>query len=186
MKRLCSILALAVIIATTLTLTAFAETDGAGGVADTVLTRIFEWWEINKTEILAATSGIGAAIGYLAIYFKNKKPFENLTALARTSDKNTSNLVEAYNNLAEEYNRQSAEFTNLKEELARIEGYVLNVENIEHHLAKVLSMVYTGSALPNGVKDMVNVECAQAITIAKGDLGVEVEIYDEKGEGDNL
>ena len=181
------------IIILTLVFTVFAVPASAAGSAteaatdliSTLLSRIFEWWEANKAEILAACSGIGAFLSAAIVWYKSKKPFLSLITSAKTTDERETALIKGYNEMVDAVKAHTEEVKALREELLEVKRCVINTEDIEAHIAKVLSTVYTNSiALPQGVKNMVNVECSQAMTIANRDLGVEVISYDETNEGD--
>ena len=151
-----------------------------------MLQRIFEWWEINKAEILAATSGFGAVISATFIWFKSKKPFLSLISSAKTTDERENALIKGYNEVVEVVKEYNSNIEKLTGEIVKLQTVVLDTEDIEAHIAKVLSTVYTNSiALPQGVKDIINVECAQAMSIANRDLGVEVTRHDEQDEGES-
>lgn len=162
-----------------------SATEAATDIINAVLNRVFEWWEANKAEILAACSGLGAAISGAIVWYKSKKPFISLITSAKTTDERENALIKGYNEMVDAVKAHTEEVKAFRTELAEVKGYVINTEDIEAHIAKVLSTVYTNSiALPQGVKNMINVECAQAMTVANRDLGVEVISYDTTDEGD--
>ena len=166
------------------TVVASAEGDVPdGNIADNVLDRVIEWWEDNKAEILASVSGVGAIVYGAVMWLKSKKPLLALLGTAKTTDERENALIKGYNEMVGVVDAQCKIIEALGQKVAELQVQITNTENIEAHIAKVLSTVYTNSLLPQGVKNMVNVECAQCMTIANKDLGVEVVCYDETDEG---
>ena len=185
MKRIIVCIILAFIMLGSIAVISFAEEQiTAETFANGVLDRVFEWWEVNRAEILAACSGLGAALSGIIVWYKSKKPFISLMSSAKTTDEREVALIKGYNDMVEVVDKQSKIIESLSNKVDELQAQITNTENIEAHIAKVLSTVYTNSiALPQGVKDMINVECAQCMTIANKDLGVEVKSYDETDEG---
>ena len=182
MKKKLFIFLSALILMMLFCVVASAESPDANTV-DTVLTRLFEWWDINKTEILAATSWIGTVVLCIVTKRAQKKPLANIATLAGSSNRKSDDLIKSYNDLVEAYNRQSEEFAYLKNKIAELERNVLNTENIEGHIANILQTVYcNSSALPQGAKNIVSLECAECRTIVAKDRGEVIE-NDGQDEG---
>lgn len=179
MKKVITLLMIIAMLAMT-SVVCFAAEDAP---SETLLDRVIEWWEANKAEILASVSGVGAIVYGAFMWIKSKKPLMSLLGTAKTTDERENALIKGYNEMVGVVDAQCKIIEALGQKVAEMQAQITNTENIEAHIAKVLSTVYTNSLLPQGVKDMVNVECAQCMTIANKDLGVEVISYDEVGEG---
>ena len=187
MKRIIVCVVLALLMLGSLCVIAFAEGDApeSAEVASGVLDRLFEWWETNKAEILAALSGMGAAACALISWMKSKKPFLSLISSAKTSDERERALIEGYNEMVEVVKEYNGNIKVLAEKVAELQTLVADTENIEAIIANILTTVYTNNdALPQGIKSLVSLDCAKAMTLANKDLGVEVISHDEQDEGD--
>jgi hypothetical protein len=78
MKKVITFIMIFALLCLTFGVVAYAE-DGSTAasvktVLDGILDRVFEWWNANKAEILAACSGLGAAFASVVLWLKNKKP----------------------------------------------------------------------------------------------------------------
>ena len=65
MKKVITFIIMFIFIFSALSVVAFAEsgaTENVKSALDGILDRLFEWWEANKAEILAALSGVGAVV----------------------------------------------------------------------------------------------------------------------------
>ncbi len=150
--------------------------DGAGGVSvDTVLTRVFEWWETNKAEIMSvvglAISAIFAAFGkHIANKITNFKndTNEKIDNTSKASNDKINELVEAYNRNADETKALRQEIALLCVKVDEVDKKTLETEEIEESIARILTTAYTNSRLPNGTKEMINTECAQIINKVHG------------------
>ena len=186
MKKVITFIMIFTLLCALCTVAVSAE-DGVSGptVFESVLDRIFEWWEVNKAEILAACSGLGAALASAVVWFKSKKPFLSLISSAKTTDERESALIKGYNEVVEvikEYNDNVKELT---AQVQKLQTLVVDTEDIERRIATMLSTAYTNSVLPQGVKDIISLECAETMKIANKDLGVEVISYDTTDEGES-
>lgn len=153
---------------------------------ETILTRIFELWEDNKEEIQSLGGLLITAIfGFILKHIKsgiNKKIDDTST----TSTAKTNELVEAYNAtvkvvglLCEKVDTQNRKIDELQAQLAEVGKHTLEAEEIEESIAKILTTAYAGSALDNGTKEMINLECARIINKLSGNTAPEAEA-DEK------
>lgn len=186
MKKVITFIMIFTLLCALCTVVASAE-DGVAEptVFESVLDRIFEWWEVNKAEILAACSGLGAALASAVVWLKSKKPFLSLMSSAKTTDERETALIKGYNEVVKvikEYNDNVKELT---AQVQKLQTLVVDTEDIERHIATMLSTAYTNSVLPQGVKDIISIECAETMKIANKDLGVEVISYDTTDEGES-
>ena len=143
---------------------------------DTVLTRLLEWWDVNKAEIIAAAGFIGAAI--LTFLWNKIKKFLtdivskiiSLISSTNASTDNIKSLIKGYNGQTDEISALRGELSETKRKLESANNKLEEVEELIGHIAHILTTVYTNSkALPQGVRDMVNIECAHCMKLV--DLG---------------
>lgn len=185
MKKVITFIMIFTMLCALCTVAVSAEDGGTATTLESALDRLLEWWEVNKAEILAACSGLGAALASAVVWFKSKKPFLSLISSAKTTDERESALIKGYNEVVEvikEYNDNVKELT---AQVQKLQTLVVDTEDIERHIAKMLSTAYTNSVLPQGVKDIISLECAETMKIANKDLGVEVISYDTTDEGES-
>ena len=188
MKKVITFIIMFIFIFSALSVVAFAEsgaTENVKSALDGILDRLFEWWEANKAEILAALSGVGAVVCAVASWFKSKRPFLSLISSAKVTHEREIELIKGYNEVVEVIKGYNEKVEALTGEVAKLQKLVSNTEDIESHIAKILSTVYTNNAaLPQGVKELIRLECVDAMKIAKADLGEKVVIpSDHEDEG---
>lgn len=186
MKRIIVCVILALLMLASLCVISFAEDGNAEAtVFESVLDRIFEWWEVNKAEILAACSGIGAALASFVLWLKSKPQFNILQKSAKITDERENALIKGYNEVVEVIGQYNENVKALTVQVQKLQTLVVDTEDIERHIATMLSTAYTNSVLPQGVKDIISLECAETMKIANKDLGVEVISYDTTDEGES-
>lgn len=162
--------------------------DGVGSVSvDTILTRVLEWWELNKAEIMSVVglviSGLFAAFGkHLANKITNlkKDTSEQITNSSKLSTDKTNELIDAYNKNAEAVELLSVKMDELAKKVAEVDKNTLDTEKIEINIARMLNAAFSRLKLPNGTKDVVNAEFAQIID--KGHVNASQEAV---GDEDN-
>ena len=135
-------------------------------VISSALDRIFEFWELNKAEILAACSGIGAALSSFVIWIKSKPQFNTLQKSAKITDERETALIRGYNKVVEVNENQNEKIEQLTRAVESLQALVIDTEDIEKHIANMLSTAYTNSVLPQGVKDIISLEHAETLKIA--------------------
>ena len=148
--------------------------EGASDTVETVFTRLLEALDVNKDNILAAAGFIGTL---LVTIFANK--IKNLFAdiaskiLAVISSQNASSdnvkaLIKGYNGQTDEITALKVEVAELRQMLAVAVEKTKESEKLVGHIAHILTTVYTNhKTLPQGVKDMINIECAQCMRIVE-------------------
>ncbi len=145
------------------------EVDDAGGVnVDTVLTRVFEWWDLYKEEIQSVAgliiSGLFALLGkHLTNKITNLKKDTNdqIANTSKASNDKINELVDAYNKNAELIKELIEKTDILIDKVDEVDNKTLETEEIEVSIARMLDMAYSHSRLPNGTKDVINTEYAQ-------------------------
>ena len=187
MKKVITFIIMFIFIFSALSVVAFAEGEARNSkdMVKVILDRVLEWWEANKAEILAALSGLGAVVCSIASWVKSKRPFLSLISSAKVTHERELELIKGYNEVVEVIKGYNEKVEALTGEVAKLGKLVADTEDIESHITKILSTVYThNDALPQGVKELIRLECVDAMKIAKADLGEKVVIpSDEKDEG---
>jgi hypothetical protein len=153
---------------------------------DTVLTRAFEWWEQNKTEILtvagflvtAAFTAFGKAMAE-----KISKLMDGTAKIGGTASdtqKNTAALVSSYNKMVDVVSDLTKQVSELSGKIDEVGRKTLETEEIEESIAKILNTAYTHSALDNGTKEIINIEYAGILKKVHGEPMAEVVTDEEQ------
>lgn len=151
----------------------YAESEDVLADADaseTVLTRIYEYYDDYKTEI----KGLFDLIVYglfviLGKGFANKiKSFkketnDQIAASSQASNDKTNELIDAYNKTAEAMVVLTTKVDELIHKVEEVDKNTLDTEEIEINIARMLNAAFSRLKLPNGTKDVVNAEFAQII-----------------------
>ena len=140
--------------------------------------RVYEFWEIYRTEIISAFgSGLLLIGSFLIKYLNDKKTrliASNVLTIKKDTQKNVSaqaDVVGVVNDLVEEFNKLSNEYNKLKkayeeygsaeDERNRVVG-ALVAQNTA--ILEILTTVYVNSKnLPQGVKDLVSIKYANCL-----------------------
>lgn len=193
-KKIIILLVVAIILMLTFSVLAYAE-DGEVETTinvSTVYERAVEWWNTYEDEITSLVSlGATALFGFLISKIKTGlKELISKNGLLANVTSNSSNKVD---NLVVAYNHQVDEMAILRQENAdlkvAIDEVIRELAAVRagfSHTARILTTVYTNNkALPQGVRDMVNLECAQCMKLAGADSAPSEETHEhiEKNEG---
>jgi hypothetical protein len=185
MKKVITFIMIFTMLCAVCTVVVSAEDGGAATTLESALDRLLEWWEVNKAEILAACSGLGAAFASFVLWLKSKPQFNILQKSAKITDERENALIKGYNEVVEVIGQYNENVKALTAQVQKLQTLVVDTEDIERHIATMLSTAYTNSVLPQGVKDIISLECAETMKIANKDLGVEVISYDTTDEGES-
>lgn len=158
------------------------DIDGSDPTLSTVYERAIEWWDTYQEEITSIISlGVTAIIGYFVSKIKSwikdlirkNGVLENATA---SSSNKVGELIVGYNGQTDEIRAlrvENSELRKINEQNAR---EITAVKHEIAHIAQILTTVYTNSkALPQGVRDMVNIECAKCMRLAS-DMKKDTEV----------
>ena len=126
----------------------------------TVYEKAVEWWKVNENEITSIASlGATALFGLLS------------------STKATGDLIVGYNSQVDEIKALRAENAALQAINQENAKEIVAIKQEIAHIAHILTTVYTNSkALPQGVRDMVNLECAECMRLAGTGDGINEDI----------
>ena len=165
--------------------------EGAGGVSvDAILARVFEWWELNKAEIMSVVGlGVSAMFAAFGKHIANKisnldkDTTKKIGESSEASNKKINELVDAYNKNAEETKALRESIESLAGKVDEVDKKTLETEEIEVGIARMLNAAFSRLKLPNGTKDVVGAELAQIID--KGHVNAPQEaVSDEDKEQD--
>ena len=172
MKKILTLFILVTAMMIAFTVCAYAETPGTEGDVSvaTVYDKALEWWKANEDEIAAFATMVATAI-FGIFYSKIKLGINDLigkngsliTANA-SSNKTMGELIVGYNSQVDEIKLLRVENSELKKINEQNASDIAALKGEIGHIAHILTTVYTNSkALPQGVKDMINIECAECM-----------------------
>lgn len=190
MKKILTLFILTTVLMLAFSVCAYAEevvteVEGAEETVSmsTVYEKAVEWWKVNENEI-ASIASLGATALFGLLYGKIKTGIKDLIGKNGMLVNATATSTKATGDLIVGYNSQVDEIKALRSENAALQA--INQENakeivvIKHeiaHIAHILTTVYTNSkALPQGVRDMVNLECAECMRLAGTGDGINEDI----------
>lgn len=172
MKKILTLFILVTVIMIAFTVCAYAEgsaPEDATSLAS-VYDRAIEWWKANEDEITSLATMVATAI-FGIFYSKIKLGINDLigkngsliTANA-SSNKTMGELIVGYNSQVDEIKLLRVENSELKKINEQNAADIAALKGEIGHIAHILTTVYTNSkALPQGVKDMINIECAECM-----------------------
>lgn len=136
----------------------------------TVYEKALEWWRANENEITSFLTMTATAL-FGIFYSKIKLGINDLIVKNGSLINANANSNKVQGELIVGYNSQVDEIKTLRAENAELtkinEQNAADIEVIKSeiaHIAHILTTVYTNSkALPQGVKDIVTLECAECI-----------------------
>lgn len=163
----------------------------AGITMSTVYDRAIEWWKENEDEISTVVSFVATAL--FAMFIKKiKAGILDLTVKIKSLISTSTNSTNKQDELILGFNGQIDVIEKLVSENSALKA--INEQNAKEivatkqeiaHIAHILTTVYTNSkALPQGVRDMINIECAQCMRIAAGEPENDEVHQDEAKEED--
>jgi hypothetical protein len=150
----------------------------------TIFTRLWEFVNQYKGEVLTLIGDVALVIIAIYIKIKNNKGTKEMNSALNTikqetgiSLSNQGNVVNVINNLIDSYNVQAAEYTKLKEAYEKYGATELDRNKVIGALAAeiatvldILSTVYVNNKnLPQGVKDLVNIKYANCLKALEND-----------------
>lgn len=172
MKKILTLFILVTAMMIAFTLCAYAE--GASPEDATSLSSVYdravEWWKANEDEITAFATMVATAI-FGIFYSKIKLGINDLIGkngflvnANTSSNKTMGELVVGYNSQVDEIKLLRAENAELMRINMQNAADITALKGEIGHIAQILTTVYTNSkALPQGVKDMINIECAKCM-----------------------
>ena len=172
MKKILTLFILVTAMMIAFTVCAYAEGASPEDAASlsSVYDRAIEWWKANEDEITAFATMVATAI-FGIFYSKIKLGINDLigkngsliTANA-SSNKTMGELIVGYNSQVDEIKLLRVENSELKKINEQNAADIAALKGEIGHIAHILTTVYTNSkALPQGVKDMINIECAECM-----------------------
>ena len=172
MKKVLTLFILIAVMMLAFSVCAFAETpEVAEDVSvSTIYEKAIEWWKVNENEITSFATMIATAL-FGIFYNKIKTGINDLISKigslinANTSStKTTRELLVGYNSQIDEIKALRDENTQLMKINEQNAADIAALKGEIGHIAHILTTVYTNSkALPQGVKDMINIECAECL-----------------------
>lgn len=175
MKKILTLFILVTAMMIAFTVCAYAEGASPEDAASlsSVYDRAIEWWKANEDEITAFATMVATAI-FGIFYSKIKLGINDLigkngsliTANA-SSNKTMGELVVGYNSQVDEIKVLRKENAELKAINEQIANEITLIKKEIGMVAHILSTAYTNSkALPQGTKNIINLECAECMKIA--------------------
>ncbi len=164
-------------------------TDSAPTVEEgesSIFTRLYEIWDTYSAELLSGGGILTIVVGLLAAW-KKIKPFlieivaklkelisgESSTGAPTKQSRVLNGIVDGI----EDLDKRIAEFQHIVDmintEKTATKEHFAAVERALCSLAKALELAYSNSKLPQGVKDLVSIECAACIRAAEDDINGE-------------
>ena len=146
--------------------------------------RLVEIWDTYSAEILSG-GGIFTVVGGLVIFWRKIKPLLQkaltvLSALVTGVDDETKKPTQqsrVLNGIVDGVEKLDKRIEALDAAIQERDDVKRHFEAVEKELcalARALTLVYSNSKLPQGVKDQVSLECAECISTAREDIkGVE-------------
>ena len=170
MKKILTLFILIAVMMFAFTVCAYAEDSGSEVDVATVYEKAIEWWKANENEIVSLATMIATAV-FGVFYSKIKLGINDLIGKNGSLITANTSSTETLGKLIVGYNSQVDEIKTLRSENAEL--MKINAQNATDiaalkgeigHIAHILTTVYTNSkALPQGVKDMINIECAECM-----------------------
>lgn len=154
-----------------------SEGISAPSTANTIFTRVYEYFIENKTEMLGIAGDVFIFILAIFVKLKNDKKTKTIaadlkivkgdasgTALAQTSVVGAVNgMIDSYNGMRQAYEK----YENTEDDRNRLVGAVM-VQNTA--LLEILQTVYVNNKnLPQGTKDLVNQKYANCLKALNDD-----------------
>lgn len=175
MKKILTLFILVTAIMVAFTVCAYAETPGTEGdvSAATVYDKALEWWKANEDEITAFATMVATAI-FGIFYSKIKLGINDLigkngsliTANA-SSNKTMRELTVGYNSQVDEIKLLRVENSELRFINEQNAKEIVAIKKEIGMIAHIISTAYSNSkALPQGTKEIINLECAECMKIA--------------------
>lgn len=139
-------------------------------VAETVLERLLEFYDLYKTEIKTLVDLLiaGAFAGF-AKHLKDKianfkkETKEQISSSSKASNDKTNELIDAYNRNADLIGELVGKVDELIHKVEVVDKNTLETEDIEKGIARMLNAAFSRLKLPNGTKDVVGAELAQIL-----------------------
>ena len=151
---------------------------------DSLVTRLYEVWDSYSAEILSG-GGICAMITGLIVFWKKIKPIlvgvvsalstlingvDDKTKIPTQQSKVLNGIVEGIEGLDKRVDEFSRSVESVKAEREATAEHIKAVERELCALAKAFELAYSNSKLPQGVKDLVSMECAECVKLAETDI----------------
>ena len=170
MKKILTLFILTTVFIMAFTVCAYAE-DGAS--ISTVYEKALEWWSDNEAEITSVVSLAATAV-FGMFYSKIKSGINDLISKngflvnANTSSTKTlGDLIVGYNSQVDEIKVLKKEVDELKALNQQVSDEITVIKKEIAMIAHIISTAYTNSkALPQGTKNIINLECAECMKIA--------------------
>ncbi len=155
-----------------------AEESGAS-----IFTRLIEIWNTYSAELLSG-GGIITVVGGLFVAWKKIKPFlleivtklkellygESSSGAPTKQSKVLNGIVDGIEDLDKKIEEFQRIVDMINTEKNATKEHFEAVEKALCSLAKALELAYSNSKLPQGVKDLVSLECAACIRTAEEDI----------------
>ena len=171
MKKLLTLFILVTAMMIAFTVCAYAE--GASPEDATSLSSVYdravEWWKANEDEITAFATMVATAI-FGIFYSKIKLGINDLIGkngflvnANTSSNKTMGELVVGYNSQVDEIKLLRVENAELRRIIEQNAADIAALKGEIVHIARILTTAYTNSVLPQGVKDIISIECAECM-----------------------
>ena len=134
----------------------------------TLFSRILDFINTNKEEIISIGSTIGAVISVIFIVYKNiksvKKDNGGVKKELKTFGGSLLKMAEAHNLSAEEFNRLTTSYQALLQKEEERDKMLAILVSATSTLLDIQTTVYANSKnLPSGIKDVINVKYSKCL-----------------------